>query len=188
MEARAGSTSSCLKPALCGCAEIAPNKSPALLDAPDQIPQHQLTPGSTPNLQQLYRSPTETRGQQDGRRGRIRAPTYRSRGCNHRCLRQDLDDARAHGGRALAVGIQVPQQLLDHEVGVLGLEGKREHQRRGHVQEATSRFCNPTEPPRTNPARVPSCAESNTAPAAKREGTPRGSRFYKSSEQFAQEK
>lgn len=123
---------------------------------------------------------------------RSHAPTYRSRGCNHRCLRQDLDDARAHGGRALAVGIQVPQQLLDHEVGVLGLEGKREHQRRGHVQEATTRFCNPTEPPRTNPARVPISAESlalsNTAPAAKREGTPRGSRFYKSSEQFAQEK
>lgn len=40
-------------------------------------------------------------------------------------FRQDLHDARPHRGRAAAVGVQVAQELLDNQVGVLRLGGGR---------------------------------------------------------------
>lgn len=60
--------------------------------------------------------------------GQIYALTNRSRGCNHCCFREDLHNARTHSGCALAVGIQVAKKLLDHEMGVLWLEGESEYQ------------------------------------------------------------
>ena len=50
--------------------------------------------------------------------------THRARGGDDSSFRQDLHDARPHRGRAAAVGIQVAQELLDNQVGVLRLGGR----------------------------------------------------------------
>lgn len=51
--------------------------------------------------------------------------THGAGGGDDRGFRQDFHDARAHRGRAAAVGVQVAQELLDNQVGVLRLGGGR---------------------------------------------------------------
>lgn len=51
--------------------------------------------------------------------------TNRAGGSDDGSLGQDLHDARPHRGRAAAVGVQVAQELLDNQVGVLRLGGGR---------------------------------------------------------------
>lgn len=52
--------------------------------------------------------------------------THGSRGGDPGRFREHLDDSRPDWGRAPAVGVQVPQELLDHQVGMLGLQEKWE--------------------------------------------------------------
>jgi hypothetical protein len=51
--------------------------------------------------------------------------TNRASGGDDRSFRQDLHDAGAHSCGAAAVGVQVAQELLDNQVGVLRLGGGR---------------------------------------------------------------
>lgn len=64
--------------------------------------------------------------------------TDRAGGGDDGSFRQDLHDARPHRGRAAAVGIQVAQELLDNQVGVLRLGGGR---RAGPKQQPPRGLC-----------------------------------------------